>query len=479
MVCVSLALASCVLPPIRRVTDADASSDATADTHTGDALPDTTQGETSPDVLEAGPDSEAAVDADAALDTADVTDVIDVIDVTDVTDVFDAQDAAPDVVDVVDVVDAPAAPDVIDVIDATDATDATDASDASTDTEVDATPVVEIAAGRGYTCARRASGRVLCWGLVPYAPGTPRGPTELAGSVGSTALSAGARHLCLLRAGGVECVGDNASGQLGDGTVASRSALTRVGVTGIAQIVAAGGEHTCAIYDRRAERGDDNNAWCWGSNSSGQVGNGGASPLELLPVNLGTYPLSRVYAGRSHTLAAYIPSALAAWGANARGQLGLGDRGAADMPRVTLRASPTDLCGADEHSCGLQAGGSSPARAVCWGRNEVGELGSGVTTADEPSAVDVNTSALAPATVRAARCGGRTSCFLLSDQTVACTGSVTPATARLPNEWAGSCSSRASPSGRSTCARSSPTGRSSAGETTPAARSASVSRTTA
>jgi hypothetical protein len=79
-------------------------------------------------------------------------------------------------------------------------------------------------------------------------------------------VSAGGSHSCaVLSDGTVKCWGSNSSGQLGDGSLASSTSGVAVqNVTGAVQ-VSAGGSHSCAVLS-------DGTVKCWGSNSSGQLG---------------------------------------------------------------------------------------------------------------------------------------------------------------------------------------------------------------
>ena len=78
--------------------------------------------------------------------------------------------------------------------------------------------------------------------------------------------------------GTARCWGNNASGQCGDGTTASRSAAAPVvGLAG-AQRLAAGDDHTCALLAGGVAR-------CWGRASEGALGDGTApASMSNIPV---------------------------------------------------------------------------------------------------------------------------------------------------------------------------------------------------
>ena len=82
-------------------------------------------------------------------------------------------------------------------------------------------------------------------------------------------LAAGGAHTCgLTAAGAAYCWGSNANGQLGNGTIGGTSVPAGPvsgGLTFVA--LSAGGAHTCGVTSNGA-------IYCWGSNSSGQLGDG-------------------------------------------------------------------------------------------------------------------------------------------------------------------------------------------------------------
>jgi alpha-tubulin suppressor-like RCC1 family protein len=63
------------------------------------------------------------------------------------------------------------------------------------------------------------------------------------------------------------CWGSNSSGQLGDGTTTRRLTPVAVSTTERFTTLTAGGAHTCGVAT-------GGTALCWGSNLSGQLGNG-------------------------------------------------------------------------------------------------------------------------------------------------------------------------------------------------------------
>jgi alpha-tubulin suppressor-like RCC1 family protein len=94
------------------------------------------------------------------------------------------------------------------------------------------TGVTRLTAGFDHTCARLTSGQVRCWGQNFYAqlgdrstshrnrPVAVRNASGSAALTGVTDLSGGERHTCFRTTTEVLCTGDNAFGQLGDGTFA-------------------------------------------------------------------------------------------------------------------------------------------------------------------------------------------------------------------------------------------------------------------
>ncbi len=192
-------------------------------------------------------------------------------------------------------------------------------------------------------------------------------------------VAAGSNHTCVTAADNAYCWGSNTLGQLGDGGVAGRGTPP----TGswpqrshVIQVVG-GASHSCSLAVDPEVSGSRITS-CWGDNSLGQVGDG-TSEGRLLgvfvqPVIVGDVQLA---AGFNHTCVLTSGGAVSCWGANSDGQLG---DGSTVLKRQ--RTSVTGLTGAVQvaaggnHSCALLAGGT----VRCWGDNQFGQLGDGTTT---------------------------------------------------------------------------------------------------
>ena len=146
----------------------------------------------------------------------------------------------------------------------------------------------DLAAGGMHTCVANLSGAFApqCWGWNRYGQlgigttgDTPEpDPRVVQGDLGAVDVTAGGSHTCArLVTGSSACWGNNAEGQLGEGTTTDSSRPRLVFGLHDAQQLSAGG-HTCALRPSgRAE--------CWGNNHDGQLGDG-TTTSRSLPVSV-------------------------------------------------------------------------------------------------------------------------------------------------------------------------------------------------
>jgi serine/threonine-protein kinase len=180
---------------------------------------------------------------------------------------------------------------------------------------------LSIALGQDHACALFGDGTVRCWGRnFDGELGTSDRidkptPTQVVGLESAVGLALGGHFSCaLLRDGAVWCWGSNSDGQLGDGTgVASRDKAGPVsGLEGVRQI-SAGWHHACARSKAVGVR-------CWGDNAFGQLGDGTTTDRPTPVPVPGSY--TQIAAGRMHTCGLRKEGGVACWGRNDEGQLG-------------------------------------------------------------------------------------------------------------------------------------------------------------
>lgn len=287
---------------------------------------------------------------------------------------------------------------------------------------------VQITTGGEHTCVLTAAGGVKCWGWNQYGQlgdGTTKlrsVPVTVHGlASGVRSVSAGDHHTCAVTTGGAAlCWGRNSSGELGDGTYVTR--LTPVLVSGlssgVAEIAASGGlwetddpddlagEHTCALTSAGA-------VLCWGDDFYGQLGNGPAlasfTPVAVSGLSSG---VTAIAAGGLHSCAVKSAGGVVCWGQNDMGQLGNGTKSFGEEAPVAvsgLTSGVTAIDGGGYHTCAIVNGG-----ARCWGDNYYGQVGDGTRGLGNERTTPVAVSGVSTG-VTSISAGGEHTCALVAE----------------------------------------------------------------
>jgi alpha-tubulin suppressor-like RCC1 family protein len=327
--------------------------------------------------------------------------------------------------------------------------------------------ITQITAGWYHTCALDSAGQAYCWGRnnsgqlgtgnttssnVPVAIKADD-PTDALYSKTITQITAGWGHTCALDSTGqAYCWGENNYGQLGNGTSGGNQSSYDNGIDSNVPVavkandptdafygktitqVTAGWYHTCALDST-------GKAYCWGWNSSGQLGTGNATYYSNVPVAVQSNnptdalygkTITQITASNLHTCALDSTGKTYCWGYNYYGQLGTGNATYySNVPVAVQSNDPTDalygktitqITAGWYHTCALDSTG----KTYCWGYNYYGQLGTGNATyySNVPVAVQSNdpTDALYGKTITQITAGWYHTCALDSTGKAYCWG---------------------------------------------------------
>jgi len=274
-----------------------------------------------------------------------------------------------------------------------------------------------VSVGGTHACGLSAGGVTHCWGddargtLGAGAAGADTcsdpnvqfpcstHPLAVVGGLAFSSLSAGWGPSCALTSSGTAyCWGENAEGELGIGADTGSVAACVFGACSrtprlvqgglVFTTIAAGSSHVCGLTATGV-------AYCWGSNTTGQLGIGAdaahdscsSGPCRRTPVPVaGGLTFTALSAGYHLTCGHATDGRWYCWGSDNYGQLGNGAIGpdlcqgtnpCSALPvAVSSNVGFATLFPGYRQSCGVTAGGA----AYCWGWNAYGQLGDGTTT---------------------------------------------------------------------------------------------------
>jgi len=223
-------------------------------------------------------------------------------------------------------------------------------------------------------------------------------------------------HTCAVASDAtIKCWGSGSSGVLGNGTNPTQqpTPVTTSGIDDGVRVVV-GHQHTCAIRS-------EGSVVCWGYNGYGTLGDNSTTSRYTPVAVTGLADARDLAAGQRHTCAARDDGSVWCWGQNGEKQLGNPSVPMGSSPYY-LSTVPVQATGVSDaitveaglwHTCALRATGG----VLCWGAGQRGQLGNG-NSLNQPTAVEV--SGLTDAKQIAA--GGFTSCALRQSGGVLCWG---------------------------------------------------------
>jgi alpha-tubulin suppressor-like RCC1 family protein len=239
-----------------------------------------------------------------------------------------------------------------------------------------------VAASTQFSCGITTLYRAYCWGsnyLNLLGSGKTQRkithPTPVVGDLAFRQISPGGIHVCGVTTGHeAYCWGDNSRGQLGDGTRTSRPTPVRVAGTQRWRELSTGNAFTCGVTT-------DDVAYCWGENRQGELGDSSSARFRVRPTAVaGSHRFAQVDAGWSHVCAVTTAGKAYCWGNGSSGALGNGKTYLSFWPRAVsgghvftrITAGIYDPVG---HTCAW----TTAQTLHCWGLNNLGQLGDGTT----------------------------------------------------------------------------------------------------
>lgn len=262
----------------------------------------------------------------------------------------------------------------------------------------------QLTVGEDHTCGVTTANAAYCWGsngsgelgigpdqgpelCFEVAPCSTT-PVAVIGGLAFREVNGGGRfHTCGVTTANVAfCWGTNSFGQLGNGTEFAFQSPHQVAGGLAFRQVSAGILHTCGVTT-------SNVAYCWGHNQAGELGDGTTNG-SLVPVRVArNFAFRQVSAGEQLTCGVTTDDLAYCWGANSNGQLGIGND---EGPESCFTGDNTETCStrpvrvrrglafrqvsaALGHACGV----TTENVAFCWGSNGFGQLGNRTNTGPE------------------------------------------------------------------------------------------------
>lgn len=229
-------------------------------------------------------------------------------------------------------------------------------------------PATQVDAYDVAACALTSTGKIMCWGsMLSYGFGELPVALTSFDSVSVKSISVGDDAICILTTtGGVKCTGNGANGaigssQTGAGGINFTKAFDVDGLASGVTSLSCGTGFCCAVISAGGAK-------CWGWNGDGEIGNG-TKVNALTPVDVSghTSNVASVTAGSNYACALTTSGAVSCWGSNDSGQLGNGGTTPSLVPVAAtgLSSGVASVSAGTEATCAVTTGGA----VKCWGAN--------------------------------------------------------------------------------------------------------------
>ena len=264
-----------------------------------------------------------------------------------------------------------------------------------------------ISSGLDATCGIVTGGQTWCFGKAPLigvardtscfdVEGTVEDPSpctlvplRIASTLSFSAVAVGDSVACGIATGGeAYCWGDQKYGQVGNGVAKEGTPALPTRVTGPLAAgatftqIAAGATHACGLIAGGA-------ALCWGRDTLFQLGGGdnlavsSSTPVPAAPGQA----FKQITAGHGHTCGLTTGGAAVCWGDNRKGQLGRGSFGGVSDAAVAIAGITfTQLSAYRDNTCGVATGGT----IYCWGANDAGQTGQAASSSPVPTPMAIS-----------------------------------------------------------------------------------------
>ena len=257
-------------------------------------------------------------------------------------------------------------------------------------------PFIQVSVGYSSACGVTQSGSAYCWGdgstgaLGSGTNAVSSVPIQVAQGARQAddtfvSVAVGRSFACgLTGRSKAFCWGTNSVGQLGSGNTTDSASPVAVAGSLAFRSIAVNTGNGCGVAT-------DDSVYCWGSNDYSQLGGGSANSFETSPVRasggaLAAGPsMATVTVGLWHVCATSAAQAAYCWGLNEWGSLGVSGSGPTAPVAVSGSVAFTSVTAGENSTCGIATDDS----AYCWGSNRSGTLGNGGIgmSADSPQRV--------------------------------------------------------------------------------------------